>query len=428
MIIKSASFKNFKCFEEISFDSFDPHFNLIIGENGSGKSSALEALSNSTCAGFLNEGYTNKVRETIFNKSNKSIVEMYPIELDLNYEINDSEKKLNIQHHAKREINNSNLVDFNSNNNFLRTIQHDSEIKITLPVIRVYPTYRFRIIPNIRNDLANNFKLAGNRANAYLGAGSYDASNYTDWIINQWLKRQLAKNNSKKFNNHFDILNKAITETIENSKGFIFENETLDEKGMLTFDFGHFGGEVQLDKMSDGQRSYINLFADLVHKICELNPQLDENILKETPGIVFIDELDLHLHPKWQRHIVGALKKTFPKIQFFATTHSPQIIGECKAEEIIILDSNVKEGWYRPPASFGMSSSDILTQIMGTVDRNATIKNDILKLFEELNKHNLEKAECLLKALKPKIGSLTDYTALESRITRYKILNSSGVA
>ena len=59
--------------------------------------------------------------------------------------------------------------------------------------------------------------------------------------------------------------------------------------------------------------------------------------MRETPGLVLIDEIDLHLHPKWQRQIVGALKRIFPKIQFFATTHSPQVIGQAKPEEIVLL-------------------------------------------------------------------------------------------
>ena len=59
--------------------------------------------------------------------------------------------------------------------------------------------------------------------------------------------------------------------------------------------------------------------------------------LIETTGLVLIDELDLHLHPKWQRQIIGALKRIYPKIQFFATTHSPQVIGQAKPEEIVLL-------------------------------------------------------------------------------------------
>jgi predicted ATP-binding protein involved in virulence len=68
--------------------------------------------------------------------------------------------------------------------------------------------------------------------------------------------------------------------------------------------------------------------ADIAFKASQLNPHLEDRILDETPGVVLVDELDGHLHPRWQRHVVADLIKTFPAIQFFATTHSPQIVGE----------------------------------------------------------------------------------------------------
>ena len=80
--------------------------------------------------------------------------------------------------------------------------------------------------------------------------------------------------------------------------------------------------------MSDGQRGLVCLFADIARRMCILNgASLQDRTLLETTGLVLIDEIDLHLHPKWQRQIVPALKRIFPKIQFFATTHSPQVIG-----------------------------------------------------------------------------------------------------
>jgi len=60
-------------------------------------------------------------------------------------------------------------------------------------------------------------------------------------------------------------------------------------------------------------------------------------VLEQTSGVVIIDELDLHLHPKWQRHVIRDLRETFPAIQFVATTHSPQLIGEARPEEVILL-------------------------------------------------------------------------------------------
>ena len=70
-----------------------------------------------------------------------------------------------------------------------------------------------------------------------------------------------------------------------------------------------------------------------------LNPDLLEDI-SQTPGIVLIDELDMHLHPKWQWRIIAGLKATFPNVQFIAATHSPVIMASCKEENLIRIDAN----------------------------------------------------------------------------------------
>ncbi|MCP4702749.1 MAG: AAA family ATPase, partial [Gammaproteobacteria bacterium] len=81
----------------------------------------------------------------------------------------------------------------------------------------------------------------------------------------------------------------------------------------------------------------------IAYRAAFLNPQLEMNAPRETPGIVLIDEIDLHLHPAWQRNIVTSLKETFPKIQFIATTHSPFIIQSLRPGELIDLDGHWAE-------------------------------------------------------------------------------------
>lgn len=77
---------------------------------------------------------------------------------------------------------------------------------------------------------------------------------------------------------------------------------------------------------------------DIAYRMAILNPFLRDEILNETPGIVMIDEVDMHLHPKWQWNIIKALKKTFPRVQFIVTTHSPIVVASCKDENLILLN------------------------------------------------------------------------------------------
>lgn len=78
--------------------------------------------------------------------------------------------------------------------------------------------------------------------------------------------------------------------------------------------------------MSDGEKCTIALFGDLARRMALANPNKDNPLDGE--GIVLIDEIELHLHPLWQRRILNVLKKVFPNIQFIVSTHSPQVLGE----------------------------------------------------------------------------------------------------
>jgi len=94
------------------------------------------------------------------------------------------------------------------------------------------------------------------------------------------------------------------------------------------------------------KKTIVRLTADIAYRAIILNPHLGENAVKETEGVVLIDEIDMHLHPKWQQSIINDLKTTFPKIQFIITTHSPFIIQSLKSNELISLDSEITDDPY----------------------------------------------------------------------------------
>ena len=89
---------------------------------------------------------------------------------------------------------------------------------------------------------------------------------------------------------------------------------------------------------SDGIISYTEMVAELSYRCIVLNGSKQEKTIIDTNGVVMIDELDLHLHPNWQRHVVSDLKTAFPNIQFVATTHSPFIVQSLAKDELINLD------------------------------------------------------------------------------------------
>jgi predicted ATP-binding protein involved in virulence len=138
---------------------------------------------------------------------------------------------------------------------------------------------------------------------------------------------------------------------------------------------------LRINQLSDGYRTTLAMVMDIASRMAEANPN-SKNIL-ETEGIVLIDEIDLHLHPGWQQSILGDLIKTFPKIQFIVSTHSPQVISTVPASNIRILQDG--KIYSSPPGTKGAESSRILKRVFGIDPRpphdpNTILLNDYLQL------------------------------------------------
>jgi len=97
-------------------------------------------------------------------------------------------------------------------------------------------------------------------------------------------------------------------------------------------------GLVPFNNLSDGYRNIVAMVADIAHRAARLNPHFETEAAQKTKGIVLIDEIDLHLHPKWQRRVVRDLQNAFPAMQFIATTHSPFILQSLEPGEVIDLN------------------------------------------------------------------------------------------
>lgn len=161
------------------------------------------------------------------------------------------------------------------------------------------------------------------------------------------------------------------------------------------------GGRLPFDRLSDGQRTVAAMVGELAWRAAQLNPNLREDVFKKTPGIVLIDELDMHLHPTWQRRIVEDLRGLFPQVQFIATTHSPVIVQSMREGEVIQLDprlgsinmtenqnlDTITQGLMIPPDA----SIDEVTKMMGvsepeTSERYGQMKGIATQLLSMLER------------------------------------------
>jgi len=108
-------------------------------------------------------------------------------------------------------------------------------------------------------------------------------------------------------------------------------------------------GTLKVEMLSDGIRSVLAMIGDIAYRCIRLNPHLGGEAPRETEGVVLIDEIDMHLHPRWQQMVVGQLREAFPKIQFIVTTHSPQVLTTVKRENIRLLGRDAEGAWYASP-------------------------------------------------------------------------------
>jgi predicted ATP-binding protein involved in virulence len=108
---------------------------------------------------------------------------------------------------------------------------------------------------------------------------------------------------------------------------------SVDDQNSLILNHDQ-AGKMIVDTMSDGIRSMLSMVGDIAYRCVKLNPHLGSQAALESPGVVLIDEIDMHLHPRWQQSVLTQLKKAFPNIQFIVTTHSPQVLTTVPPEAI----------------------------------------------------------------------------------------------
>ena len=141
------------------------------------------------------------------------------------------------------------------------------------------------------------------------------------------------------------------------------------------------GAEVPFDSLSGGEQAFFLLAADLARRLMLESP---DTPIDEAPGIVCIDEIELHLHPAWQKKILRTLMDTFPACQFVVTTHSPQVIGGVEAHHVRLLEpaENGVRTVSQPIATKGRDSNYVLEGVLDTPERD----DEVSKLFGEFDR------------------------------------------
>lgn len=412
--------KNFRCYEDATFD-FQPGFNLVVGVNGSGKTSLLSAVAQSFNDIFGSVGHPmtlsddEDVRTVINHHENGNRFErVFPLVLEGHGEAFQSSSWARAKHQPSHgSIPPIPVMDINA-------LSSSSALagKIDLPLIAFYRADRRWTIANTSTEQAASLKLSRLDGYKNWSNAATNLQDFESWLVKKTLEQlQKAFRSAKPLTEFYDelsLINSALQVMLPGSSGLYYDVELasliVDMGGNATFKFSN---------LSDGQRGMVALFADIARRMCILNPHMGKDVLKNTSGVVIIDELDIHLHPAWQRSIVPALRQAFPKVQFIAASHSPQIIGSLKPEEVIVLHNGDPT---HPRVTYGLDSSSVLEEVMGVTQREPEIEDLLSELFSTLEDNDLEKAKSQLEALKKKAPDLPEFAGAEALIRRKEIL------
>jgi predicted ATP-binding protein involved in virulence len=172
------------------------------------------------------------------------------------------------------------------------------------------------------------------------------------------------------------------------------------------------GVELNVLQLSDGERNMLALVGDMARRLSVLNSGLANP--NEGFGVVLIDEIDLHLHPGWQREVVPKLEKTFPNCQFIISTHSAQVVGELPPSSIKRLREGRLLG--QPSRSIGLSSGEILEELMNARARNADFEGKIQNIECQIELENYAGARSALEKLRQEFGDLPEGLRLEETL------------
>lgn len=421
MRINRLVVRNFKGFDERTF-IFDRHFNLLVGVNGAGKSSALDALAVAVGSWFLGlRGYDTRhigatdIRLAAFSSGDEiRFEEQFPVVVRAWGEVAgrplEWARCLNV---PRGRTTFGEAVDIKAiATDADRQVRAGEEVE--LPLISYYGTGRLWKEPKQfkqETQVKSPKDLEGQRATSRLEGyrNSIDprlsVRDLVKWIARQsWVSFQRGQDRQI-----FTVVKNAILNCLEEAEDLYFDPQRGEVIVVLKGQ-----GPQPFANLSDGQRVMLALVADIAQKAAKLNPQFGGDVLRKTRGIVLIDELDLHLHPKWQRRVVGDLKKTFPEVQFFATTHSPQIIGEVPANQVLLLPRDGQP--VNASETLGRESGWILRYVMDADERTPEFRALLKEVESLIMREKFEEAKDKLKKLRNRFGSDPAIVELDASI------------
>lgn len=392
MYLKKLKLHNFRCYEKLEID-FNRQLTVLVGKNGSGKTTVLEAIAIALGTWFVGFNIVNAkginkrtdpLRKAYQIGATDDVQTQFPVEIESWGKIEESKDQIL---HWKRELytptgtmttkDAKEIVEYAAE--YQKAIS-EGRTDIYLPIVAYYGTGR--LWDYHRQKRIDVFKVSS-RTNGYIDCldGTANVKLMMDWFQIMTINKYQRQEENLESNPELDTVYLAMEKCLKNLSGYsdvkIRYNMGTQELDVYYSEQDKQRMRIPLNQLSDGYKGMISLVADIAYRMATLNPQLGTEVLTKGDGVVLIDEVDLHLHPAWQQKVIDNLMDIFPKVQFIVSTHAPAIISSVKTDKLRILSD--KEVCLTDNQVYGKDVNSVMKEIMGVNDR----PDKIVELFEE---------------------------------------------
>lgn len=385
MFLRSIKIKNFRRFEELNIE-FNPKLTVLVGKNGSGKSSILDAAA--IAAGSLPTSLDGiagfpirkeDARVSVYRLGDNDDVQyFYPVEIEATGCIDGQDISWKrVLNSSTGRCNFSQATELTAISSQYQSRMREGDSSLILPLVAYYGTGR---LWNQHKEKSSDVLSVNTRINGYIdcldsAANDKLMKNWFAKMRQQELQRQEPIPAFRVVCNAMEQCIDKLSNVKDSKVDFNLDTREID----VQIPDGNSGSIVlPLNKLSDGYKCTVSLVADIAYRMALLNPQLRDKVLFDTDGTVLIDEIDLHQHPEWQKSILDLLSTLFPKIQFIVSTHAPSVINTVKSENLMILENDTA----RLPIgeTYGKDTNTIVSGIMQSTNRPVEIA-ELFNLF-----------------------------------------------
>lgn len=436
MKLKNIKIENYRCFKRADID-FDENITLIVGKNGAGKTAILDAVAVAVSTfllgidGGVSRGILKDDARYEFYDFDGTIdsQHQFPVSIE---STGDCLDKRNIKwiRSLNSENSNTTIKDARELTNISKDVQSRimaGDRTLVLPLVSYYGTGRLYAQKKEKKN-----KKSLTEFKRQVGYIDCMAAESNEKLMLNWFQIQTLKNLQEQQKTGvvekpllLKTVEKAICkcfERISGSKnaGMIFDLDTH----RLVLEYETADGSLRkfaMDEMSDGYKNTLSMIGDIAYRMAVLNPMLGDKVLEQTPGVILIDEIDLHLHPQWQQTIISDLNTVFPNVQFIVSSHAPAVINSVAKENIRILDNGEV---YMPVAqTYGRDANSILREVMKVSERPIDITKRLDMFYAWMDDKKYDEADKVLSEIEDIVGtSDPDIAAARTSLDLEKML------